>query len=85
MKRKGERLQLHIHLSLIRNLSFKEQEKIFREALEWLNEEVGITPTEFVPGWWKYNQDTLKVLKKEGLKLIHYSDYNSTHDYCWID
>ena len=80
----GQRLELHIHLSITRDMNYNEQEKLFKEALAWLREELKLDPKEFVPGWWAYNQETLKVLKKLGLKMVKFSDYNSTHDYHWI-
>ncbi len=84
MKEKGERLQLHIHLSLINNLSYREQDKMFKESLDWMKKELNIVPTEFVAGWWIYNKETLKILKKYNLKLITFFDYDSTHDYNWV-
>jgi hypothetical protein len=39
----------------------------------------------FVPGWWSYNEDTVKIIKKLGLKLILYKDYLYLHDYQLMD
>lgn len=78
----GQKLELHIHLShIIKNMGYKEQERLFKEAIEWIKKELGIKPTEFVPGWWSYNEDTIKLCEKYGLKIIHERDYDYTHDY----
>ena len=82
MIKQGARLELHIHLSMImNNISYKEQEKMFKESIDWMKKEIGIIPKEFVPGWWAYNKDTLALCKKYELKMIHERDYDYTHDY----
>jgi hypothetical protein len=82
MLKHEQKLELHIHLSLVMgNMSYKEQEKLFKEALDWIKKELGINVREFVPGWWSYNEDTLKLCKKYGLKMIKEKDYDYTHDY----
>jgi peptidoglycan/xylan/chitin deacetylase (PgdA/CDA1 family) len=80
----GQKLELHIHLSIIENMPLEEQEKMFNEAIGWIKKELGISVEEFVPGWWAYNKETVKLCKKLGLKIINFSDYNSTHDYHWV-
>jgi len=85
MKGHGAKLELHIHLSLtMKNMTYDEQDKMFKESLDWMKKELGIVPTEFVPGWWSYNKDTLKICKKYGLRMIYERDYDYTHDYHWI-
>ena len=84
MKDHNQKLELHIHLSIIENMSFEEQEALFLGAIKWIKKELGIEIKEFVPGWWAYNKETLKVCKKLGLKFIKYKNYNSTHDYHWV-
>ena len=85
MKEKGEKLELHIHLSLtMKNMSYAEQEKLFNESIEWMRKEIGIVPTEFVPGWWSYNKDTLRLCKRFRLKMVNSFDYDYTHDYHWV-
>lgn len=80
-----QKLELHIHLSMIMdNMSYKEQEALFKESITWTKKELGIEVKEFVPGWWSYNQDTLKILKKFNLKLITPKDYDFIHDYNWV-
>lgn len=80
----NQKLELHIHLSPIMNITFFEQEKLFKESLDWVKQELSLDVIEFVPGWWKYNQDTLKLLKKYNLKLIKPTDFKSTHDFDWL-
>ncbi|MBS3087464.1 hypothetical protein J4226_02620 [Candidatus Pacearchaeota archaeon] len=78
----GQRLELHAHLCLVmENMSFQEQEKILKNSYYWMKKEIGVTPKEFVPGWWSFNNDTLKILKKLNLKMIGQRDYDFTHDY----
>jgi len=85
MKDRGAKLELHIHLSLtMKNMTYGEQEKMFKESLDWMKTELGIVPKEFVPGWWSYNEDTLKICEKYNLKMIYERDYDYTHDYHWI-
>ncbi len=85
MLKEGQKLELHIHLSMVMsNMSYKEQEKLFRESIRWMRKELGIVPKEFVPGWWTYDDNTLKLCKKFGLKMIYPRDYDFVHDYDWI-
>ena len=85
MKKHGQKLELHIHLSLtMKNMSYVEQDRMFRESLMWMKRELGIVPTEFVPGWWSFNKDTLEICKKYNLKMIYERDYDYTHDYHWV-
>jgi len=85
MKNNGQNLQLHIHLSLtMKNMTYKEQDKIFKGSLDWMKKELKIIPSEFVPGWWSFNDDTLKLCKKYNLKMIYERDYDYTHDYHWV-
>lgn len=85
MMKNKQKLELHVHLSLmINNMSYKEQEKLIGESVDWIREELGIKVKEFAPGWWFYNKDTLKICKKFGLKMIYERDYDFIHDYDWI-
>ena len=80
-----QKLELHIHLSqLIENMDYKDQERLFEDSLNWIKKELGIGIKEFVPGWWAYNEDTIKICKKFNLKLIKERDYDYTHDYTWV-
>jgi len=81
----NQKIGLHIHLSLtMKNMTYEEQEKLFKEGLGWMKEKLGIVPVEFVPGWWSFNKDTLKICEKYGLKMIYERDYDYTHDYHWV-
>jgi len=80
----NQRLELHVHLSPIMNITAKEQEKLILESVNWMKQELNIDVKEFVPGWWRYNADTLKILKKCNLKLIKPADYKFGHDFDWI-
>jgi peptidoglycan/xylan/chitin deacetylase (PgdA/CDA1 family) len=85
MKKRNQKIELHIHLSLtMKNMTYDEQDKMFKESLDWMEKELGIVPKEFVPGWWSYNNDTLNLCKKYGLKMIYERDYDYTHDYHWV-
>ena len=80
-----QKLELHVHLSLmIDSMSYKEQEKLIKESIDWIKKELGISIKEFVPGWWFYNRDTLKICEKFGLKMIRRRDYDFIHDYDWV-
>jgi hypothetical protein len=81
----NQKLELHIHLSMIMNLSYNEQEKIFDKAINWMKKNLGINPKEFVPGWWIYNKDTLSILKIKRIKLIKPIHYDYCHDYEWFN
>lgn len=80
----GQRVQLHIHLSKLMRITKREQEELFRESLKWFEENLNFKPTEFVPGWWAYNDETEQILAKHKIKLIKEHDYKSTHDYNWV-
>jgi len=84
MLKNGQRLELHVHLSALMDISCKEQEKIITSAIKWMERELSIKPKEFLPGWWAYDENTLKILKKHNLKMIKQNDYKSTHDYNWV-
>lgn len=80
----GQKLELHIHLSKLMNFTYKEQKILFEKSLSWFKKELGYMPSEFVPGWWAYNQDTLKILKEYKIKMIKENTYRSIHDYNWV-
>jgi hypothetical protein len=78
----NQKLELHIHLSLImKTMTYASQEKIFKDSINWMKKELRITPKEFVPGWWSYDDNTLKVCKKFNLRMIKPKDYDFSHDY----
>ncbi len=82
MLRKGQKLELHLHLSMImENISYSEQEKLFKGSLGWMENKLKIKVREFVPGWWAFNEDTKKICEKFGLKMIFPRDYDFIHDF----
>jgi len=85
LKRHGQRLQLHVHLSKnMDNMSYDEQKFLIRNSISWFENNLNIKVKEMVPGWWNYNEDTEKILKKFGIKLIKRFEYKDCHDYDWI-
>ncbi len=77
----NQKLELHVHLNRIMNISKNEQERLIRESMEWGEKNLGIRFKEFVPGWWMYNKDTEDILKKYNLKKIKKTDFRAIHDY----
>jgi len=84
MKAWGERLQLHVHLHPRLKITYKEQDKLIKNSIDWLEREVGIKVSEIVFGWWRWNEDSEKIAEKYGLKIIEFDDYNSVHDFDWV-
>jgi len=81
----NQKLEPHIHIShVMNNISYKEQDKLFKESLKWMKKELNVVPKEFVPGWWSFNEDTLKLCAKYNLKMVYERDYDYTHDYHWV-
>ena len=76
-----QHLELHIHFNKIMNITYEEQEKLIKESIQWFKKELGFKPKEFVSGWYAYNKETIKLLKKYNLKLIHQNKYKEKHDY----
>lgn len=76
----GQTIQLHVHLSILDNMPKERQRKIIKEACKWMIDN-GFRVTEFVPGWWDYNNDTLDILKETGLKMVAKDRYYEIHDY----
>ncbi len=74
LKEKNEEIQLHIHLC--NTLAFfdkKLQDEKFLEAMNFMNDQ-NIKPKKFAPGWNKYNNYTLSLVKKYGIKYFY--DFN---------
>lgn len=84
MKANGEKLQLHIHLHPLMKDTYKEQETLIKNSIKWLRKNIGIEVSEIVFGWFRYNEDSEKIAKKYGLKIIKFNDFNSTHDFDWV-
>jgi heme oxygenase len=79
-----QRLELHVHLSPIMNISYKEQNKLITESIKWMEKEIGVKVKEMAPGWWMSNKDTKQILDKLGVKLVKFKDYRAVHDYDWV-
>ncbi|MBD3340689.1 MAG: hypothetical protein GF353_16395 [Candidatus Lokiarchaeota archaeon] len=70
----NEEIQLHLHLSAVVKFIDKElQDTKFNEAISFMNS-LGITPKKMAPGWCKYNQYTLELSKRYGIKYIYVFD-----------
>lgn len=80
MEKMGQRIELHVHLSMGNNMSYEKQKKMVKESLDWMKAN-GFSAREFVPGWWTYNLDLLRILKELKLKAVQKSDYYAIHDY----
>lgn len=80
MEKMGQRIELHAHLSMENNMAYKKQKRMVKEALAWMKKN-GFDVAEFVPGWWTYNQDLIKILKELRIRPVKKSDYYSIHDY----
>jgi len=77
----SQKLELHVHLNIIMNITKVKQEKLIKESIEWANNKLGIRFSEFVPGWWTDNFETREILRKYNLKRIKRTDFKSMHDY----
>ncbi len=74
LKKKGEEIQLHIHLSSTKSfLDKKIQDNKFKESLNFFSS-LNIKPEKYAAGWWTYNSYTVSLAKKYGIKLV--SAYN---------
>lgn len=75
LKEANEEIQLHIHLCNVKQFLDKSlQDGKFREALEFMNNN-GIHPSKVAPGWNSYNDYTITLAKKYGLKFLY--EYSS--------
>ena len=71
LKEANEEIQLHIHLCNVKEFLDKSlQDEKFREALEFMNSN-GIHPSKVAPGWNSYNDYTITLAKKYGLKFLY--------------
>ena len=85
LEERGQRIELHTHFGLLlHRLSYQKQESMISGSYEWMVER-DFKPSMFVPGGWIYNEDTVKITKKLGLKLILYKDYLYIHDYQFMN
>lgn len=79
--KKYAQLELHVHLTVLCDMSHREQWKMITDAYKWFEKTLGFKPTKFVPGWWAYNKNTEAICKRLGLKLVKEYDYFSVHDF----
>ena len=80
LKEKGINLQLHVHLSINpKLLPYQEKKNKIEEAYLFFRNELDITPTEIVFGWWAYDEEAEEVTKRLDLKIIkkHLHIYDS--------
>ncbi|MHA1252422.1 MAG: hypothetical protein ACTSRP_20730 [Candidatus Helarchaeota archaeon] len=76
LKEKGEQIELHLHLSCVREFLDNDiQEKKFYEAIDFLNG-LEIRPKKFSPGWFIYNNYTIELLKKNNIKYLYTAHLN---------
>jgi len=71
LKENGEEIQLHIHLCNVKGFLDKQlQDEKFEQAMNFMNA-VSVKPTKFAPGWNTYDNYTIKIAKKYGIKYIY--------------
>lgn len=71
LKKKNEEIQLHLHLCNVKEFLDKRlQDEKFDESINFLNS-VGINPIKFAPGWDSYDDYTITIAKKHGIKYIY--------------
>ncbi len=71
LKKYNEEIQLHIHLCNVPAFfDNKLQDEKFEESMKFLNS-LGINPTKCAPGWRQYNDYTIELAKKYGIKWIY--------------
>lgn len=74
LKKLGYKIGLHVHIALlpeIDSVSYQQQYGLLvrmKYLLEW---RLKITVKDFAPGWWSYNNDTLKAAYDAGLTVFH--------------
>jgi peptidoglycan/xylan/chitin deacetylase (PgdA/CDA1 family) len=68
---------LHIHLYYHKKDSnYKKQEKKIKDAIDFCKKHNIPLNRNFIPGWWNYNEDTLKILSKLGFYRLYYQTKN---------
>lgn len=77
----GHRVELHIHFDKLGRMSFNQKEEMIKEGVEWFETKLGFKPTEFVAGWYYFDNDLLLILDKYNLTLIKQEDYRVLHDF----
>lgn len=71
LKKNNEEIQLHIHLCNVKGFLDKQlQDEKFEQAMNFMNT-VRVKPIKFAPGWNTYDNYTIKIAKKYGIKYIY--------------
>ena len=71
----GNPIGLHVHLAIfseIDTLSFKKQKLLLDKGKRFLETELNIKINDFTPGWWSFNEDTLKATNEVGITNFHF-------------
>jgi len=66
---------VHVHLyhrMSLHKLSFREQYLKILNTKQFL-ESLSLKVADFTPGWWSFNDDTIKACEKLGFKRFHFS------------
>jgi len=64
---------IHIHFTTPKNMNlftYDEQLETIHKATKFF-EEIGLPTTDYIPGAWAWNEDTIKACKKLGIKNFH--------------
>lgn len=72
---KHVKIGLHTHLHhkyTVRKLSFAEQYQKICEGTEFL-ENLGLKIVDFAPGWWSYDENTIRVCELLSFERFHYT------------
>jgi hypothetical protein len=81
IKAHGGEIELHVHLSVQpRLMKYTEKRKMVCEAYGWMKKKK-FAPKLFMPGWWCYDKDILKIVKELGLKPMKRAECWGKHDY----
>ena len=71
LKKHYEEIQLHLHLCNVKGFLDKQlQDEKFEEAMNFMNS-VNLKPIKFAPGWNTYDDYTIDIAKKYGIKYIY--------------
>ena len=76
LKENNEEIQLHIHICNVKEFFDNElQDLLFEEAMEFMKQ-VEMKPKKLALGWFKYNNYTITLAEKYGIKFIYDFDKN---------
>jgi hypothetical protein len=80
MLEQGQLLELKLYLTrLANNITLEEQEHRLRLALHFMAKGLKVKPTEVMPGWFAYNNQTKELLKTYGLNLVDEEAYKKVY------